>query len=190
MAGLAAARRRGRVGGRPTVMTEAKTKQAARMVKAGTSLTEVAEVLGVSRTTLYRHLKTTPLVKPGASAAPPAPVVPAVPVVGEQSGRACPSCGLEPTTRAEATQLRADLAVVWLHPYPANPGQVVAALHCRACHPRGAVVDVECTRCGDGPIITGALAQDSAPGLVAYPARRWLVAAGWNMAPELVCPAH
>jgi len=35
MAGLAAARRRGRVGGRPTVITVAKTKQAARMVKGG-----------------------------------------------------------------------------------------------------------------------------------------------------------
>lgn len=39
MAGLAAARRRGRVGGRPTVMTATKSKQAARMVKAGTPLT-------------------------------------------------------------------------------------------------------------------------------------------------------
>ena len=53
MAGLAAARRRGRVGGRPTVMTEATTKQAARMVVAGTSLIEAADVFGVSRATLY-----------------------------------------------------------------------------------------------------------------------------------------
>jgi DNA invertase Pin-like site-specific DNA recombinase len=190
MAGLAAARRRGRVGGRPTVMTEAKTKQAARMVTAGTPLTEVAEVLGVSRTTLYRHLKTTPLAKPEASAPPP--LAPVVPVVGERAVRACPSCGREPGTRAESAQLRADLAVVWLHPDPdpATPGSVIEARHCRACHPRGAVVDVECTRCGDGPIITGALAQDSAPGSVAYPARRWLVAAGWSTAPELVCPEH
>lgn len=44
MAGLAAARRRGRVGGRPTVMTAAKTKQATRMVIARTPLTEVADV--------------------------------------------------------------------------------------------------------------------------------------------------
>jgi len=155
MAGLAAARRRGRVGGRPTVMTEAKTKQAARMVKAGTPLTEVAEVLGVSRTTLYRHLKTS---RPGGVVA--------------------------------AVQRRADLAVLWLHPDPDDPGAVVEARHCRACHPRGRVVDVECTRCGDGPIVTGALAQDSASGSVAYPARRWLVAAGWSTAPDLVCPEH
>ena len=169
MPGLAAARRRGRVGARPSVMTEAKTKQAARMVKAGTPLTEVAEVLGVSRTTLYRHLKTT---RPDGGAPPsslPPVVVPVPPVMGERSARACPSCRLEPSTRAEAMQLRADLAVLWLHPDLDSPGSVVKARHCRSCQPRGPVVDVECTRCGDGPIITGALAQDSAPGSVAYP---------------------
>ena len=191
MAGLAAARRRGRVGGRPTVMTDAKTKQAARMVKAGTPLTEVAEVLGVSRTTLYRHLKTT---SPSAAAAAvsasvlPAPV--ARSVVGERAGRACPSCGHEPATREEAMALRADLAVLWLHPDPDNPTLVTEAHHCRACQPHGSVVNVECARCGDGPIITGVLAQDSAVGSVAYPARRWLVAAGWSTAPQLVCPEH
>jgi hypothetical protein len=37
-------------------MTAAEAKQAPRMVAAGTPLTEVAEVLGVSRTTLYLHL--------------------------------------------------------------------------------------------------------------------------------------
>ena len=192
MAGLAAARRRGRVGGRPSVMTEAKTKQAARMVKAGTPLTEVADVLGVSRTTLYRHLTIT---RPNGVAPAPAPslppvVVPVVPVVGERSARACPSCGYEPGTRAEAMALRADLAVLWLHPDPDSPGAVVQARHCRTCQPKGPVVDVECTCCGDGPIITGVLALDSAPGSVAYPVRRWLVAAGWVTAPELVCPVH
>jgi DNA invertase Pin-like site-specific DNA recombinase len=190
MAGLAAARRRGRVGGRPTVMTVAKTKQAQRMVTAGTPLTEVADVLGVSRTTLYRHLKTTPAVGTAPVAVPVLPPVAVAPVVGERSSRACPSCGLEPGTRQEAAQLRADLAVRWLHPDPTTPGAVVEARHCRTCQPHGAVVDVECSRCGDGPIITGALAEDSAPGSVAYPARRWLVAAGWVTAPELVCPEH
>jgi len=193
MAGLAAARRRGRVGGRPTVMTAAKTKQAARMVTSGTPLTEVADVLGVSRTTLYRHLKTTRPegITPTPVSGAPAPAAPVLvsPTTG-RSSRACPSCGLEPSTREEAAQLRADLAVRWLHPDPNNPGSVVEGRHCRTCHPRGRVVDVECTRCGDGPIVTGALAEDSTPGSVAYPARRWLVAAGWSTAPELVCPEH
>jgi len=191
MAGLAAARRRGRVGGRPTVMTTAKTKQAARMVTARTPLTEVADVLGVSRTTLYRHLRTTRHDGTVSAVVLTPSVVRSqqVPVVGERS-RVCPSCGHEPGTRDEAVQLRADLAVQWLHPDPENPGGVVEARHCRSCYPRGPVVDVECTRCGDGPIITGALAEDSAPGSVAYPARRWLVTAGWTTAPELVCSNH
>jgi RNA polymerase subunit RPABC4/transcription elongation factor Spt4 len=113
-----------------------------------------------------------------------------VPVVGERSARVCPSCGYEPATREEAALLRADLAVLWLHPDPEHPGAVVEARHCRACHPRVPVVDAECTRCGDGPIITGPFAEDSTPGSVAYPARRWLAAAGWTTAPELVCPEH
>ena len=55
-AGLAAARARGRVGGRPTVMTPAKIRTARRMLDDGETLTTVAAALSVSRTTLYRHL--------------------------------------------------------------------------------------------------------------------------------------
>ena len=55
-AGLAAARARGRVGGRPTGMTPAKTRTARRMLHDGETLTTVAAALSISRTTLYRHL--------------------------------------------------------------------------------------------------------------------------------------
>lgn len=57
-AGLAAARARGKVGGRPTVMTPAKIRTARRMLHDGETLTTVAAALSVSRTTLYRHLGT------------------------------------------------------------------------------------------------------------------------------------
>lgn len=56
-AGLAAARARGRVGGRPPKMTPKKIKQAKLMRDNGMSQLEIAEILGVGRTTLYRHLK-------------------------------------------------------------------------------------------------------------------------------------
>jgi len=56
-AGLTAARARGRLGGRPTVLTPAKAKQAQRMIADGTPLVEVASVVGVSRSTLYRQLR-------------------------------------------------------------------------------------------------------------------------------------
>ncbi len=56
-AGLNAARQRGRTGGRPTVLTPAKARQATRMMGEGTPMGEVAAVLGVSRSTLYRRLR-------------------------------------------------------------------------------------------------------------------------------------
>jgi len=56
-AGLAAARARGRTGGRPSVMTPSKLKQASRMANDGLPVTELAQVLGLSRSTLYRHVE-------------------------------------------------------------------------------------------------------------------------------------
>ena len=56
MAGLAAARARGRVGGRPLAMTPAKLRQAKAMRGEGRSVSEIAEVIGVGRATIYRHL--------------------------------------------------------------------------------------------------------------------------------------
>ena len=56
-AGLAAARARGRVGGRPTVMNEQKIKLAKQLMAiSSNNATDVAKTLGVSRATLYRHL--------------------------------------------------------------------------------------------------------------------------------------
>ena len=56
-AGLAAARARGRNGGRPAKMDERQVAQARAMLKdRDVSLREVCETFGVSKTTLYRHL--------------------------------------------------------------------------------------------------------------------------------------
>ena len=54
--GLAAARKRGRVGGRPLSMTPEKLNAARRLLKSGTPAREVASAIGVSVPTLYRHL--------------------------------------------------------------------------------------------------------------------------------------
>lgn len=56
-AGLAAARARGRVGGRKTVMTPAKARSIRALIEAETPLTEVAASLGVGRAALYRWLE-------------------------------------------------------------------------------------------------------------------------------------
>ncbi|RAN79354.1 resolvase [Bacillus sp. SRB_336] len=57
VAGLASARARGRVGGRPPKMTPAKLRLAmASLGQPGTVVGELCEELGVSRQTLYRHV--------------------------------------------------------------------------------------------------------------------------------------
>jgi len=55
-AGLAAARRQGRIGGRKRQMTEGKVDAARRLLASGTPPREVAKNLGVSIPTLYRWL--------------------------------------------------------------------------------------------------------------------------------------
>ncbi len=58
-AGLKAARARGRKGGRPKSMTSDDVKAAEGMLAADMGPVAVAKRLGVSRATLYRHLKQT-----------------------------------------------------------------------------------------------------------------------------------
>jgi DNA invertase Pin-like site-specific DNA recombinase len=54
--GLAAARKRGRVGGRKQLMTPAKIDSAKKLLTAGSPPKEVAANLGISLPTLYRWL--------------------------------------------------------------------------------------------------------------------------------------
>jgi DNA invertase Pin-like site-specific DNA recombinase len=56
MAGLKAARARGKAGGRPTVMDPGKLAAARARRDRGESPTQIARALGVSRASVYRHL--------------------------------------------------------------------------------------------------------------------------------------
>lgn len=55
-AGLEAAKRQGRVGGRKRVMTDRKIKSAKKLLAAGELPRDVATTLGISLATLYRHI--------------------------------------------------------------------------------------------------------------------------------------
>lgn len=55
-AGLKAARKRGRIGGRPPKLTKDQVRQARILIDGGESLGSVAQHFNVNRTTLYRHL--------------------------------------------------------------------------------------------------------------------------------------
>jgi DNA invertase Pin-like site-specific DNA recombinase len=57
-AGRAAARARGRLGGRPSLVSAEKLAAAEAMRARQHSMREIAAALGVSRATLYRHLAT------------------------------------------------------------------------------------------------------------------------------------
>lgn len=59
-AGLAAARARGRTGGRPVAVTPTKLTAARALIDGGSSVREAADAIGVSRTSLYRHLAPAP----------------------------------------------------------------------------------------------------------------------------------
>jgi DNA invertase Pin-like site-specific DNA recombinase len=56
MAGLAAARARGRVGGRRPVMTPAKLEAAKKLLATNTPAKDIAKAIGVSLATYYRHV--------------------------------------------------------------------------------------------------------------------------------------
>ena len=57
MAGLTAARARGRLGGRPRAMAQEKIKMAASLMRdPSVSVQEICTNLGISRTTLYRYI--------------------------------------------------------------------------------------------------------------------------------------
>jgi DNA invertase Pin-like site-specific DNA recombinase len=71
-AGLKAARARGRLGGRRTVITDEKLRVARDMLAGGQhTMQQIADTIGVGRATLYRHLDHRLSRKPSS---PPAPV--------------------------------------------------------------------------------------------------------------------
>ena len=71
-AGLAAARARGRVGGRPPALTPAKAKAAKHLYDAGgTTVADIARIVNVSRATVYRSLKVGTVAIHRVSLAPP-----------------------------------------------------------------------------------------------------------------------
>lgn len=219
--GLAAARARGRTGGRPPTLTSRQIGVARAMYEALNedgkrryTVDEIAETFHVSRKTIYRQLaaggqrrqpdktarptRTSPPAEVGSSevGSAPAPTNVTNATYRHQRDRAatlaCPSCGHEPATRSEARQQRADLAVLWLHQSTPR-GTISEHRHCAACQPHSDCAVFECAHCGDGPILTGALAKqmrDRRPSQPTAALRAWLTQQGWQLAPEPTCPEH
>jgi hypothetical protein len=101
-AGLNAARARGRLGGRPTTVTEHKLRVAGEMLDGGQhTMQQIADTIGVGRATLYRHLDHRRSRTPPSPPPPAAPSAPARPAVRSDQAKA-PSAEQQPTLAGRA----------------------------------------------------------------------------------------
>ena len=178
---------------------------------------EIAGAFAVSRKTIYRHLdnngaqrqpgksaRPRPVTRPGDTGATSPAITPAAAGPAgaqarpqrQRSGRtpaalACPACGHQPASRPEALRQREDLTIVWLR-QDSPSGPISQHRHCASCQPHIECGTVECAHCGDGPILTGALAGQLRKHDPDQPTalRAWFTSHGWQLEPEPLCPAH
>ncbi|KAF0957304.1 recombinase family protein [Rhodococcus sp. T7] len=180
---------KGRRVGRPSVVTDAQLAYATQLRDGGATIAEIINKTGLTRSTLYRHLPTRPAEtftaetdpvddKDFVSASSVAPPTAAGPLT-------CPTCGHQPTTRRELVPHRADLATVWLH--LDDRDRVREQHHCARCQPHGHVLVISCSRCGDGPLVTGTASDSNDPPASVL---TWLERHGWTVGPDLLCPNH
>lgn len=128
----------------------------------------------------HHHRRTGPTAAPATHQRPSAPPSPPRPAATPASRSGCPACGATPTTRAEAYHQREDLSLTWLTPGPG--GQLTETHHCTGCAPTGPTTSIDCTCCGDGPLLAGDPPRDHV--------QTWLATHGWRPLPDhgLLCP--
>ncbi len=183
--GLDAARARGVRLGRPPAMT-AEQVDAARRLLPDNSITAIAKLLGVSRSTIYKYV---PELKPALA---PAPAQPELPIAVElaladeiqampsaPSTATCPTCDYRPKYQRDRLLLRDALEQVWLAPAPGRPGELLERWHCDRCQdtePAGHLVMCPCG--GDSVMVTAELADQVDKNNSAV--TRWLTSHGWR----------
>jgi len=160
VAGLTAARARGRVGGRPPKLTAEQVRQARRMYDARElTVEQIGAVLGVSRTSIYRVLgkATTPV--PSTSAAP------------------APARMAEPVAAATEAAGDAPAALATVGPAPAGGAPVVVRLRGRS---RWFVVEADRADPEHGPVavLSGHTSQQAATTALGRARRRASAGAG------------
>jgi DNA invertase Pin-like site-specific DNA recombinase len=178
---------KGRRVGRPSVVTEAQLAHATQLREGGATIAEITDKTGLTRSTLYRHLPQRPFesVTAADTESGSASTVAAEQPRAHSGPLVCPTCGHLPTTRGDVIPHRDDLAILWLHLDDRH--RVREQRHCARCQPHGHVLVVSCSRCGDGPLVTGAaVAGDELPRSI----MTWLEGHGWTTTPELVCGNH
>jgi DNA invertase Pin-like site-specific DNA recombinase len=204
--GLAAARANGVRLGRPPAMTPEQVRHARDLLpNPDNTIGSIAELLGVSRSTIYKYVpdlaeiraamrpapESAPAALPATTAAASTAVIePLTDTVVPITATTCPVCAFTAATGPDRFQLRRDLAVLWLYADPDHPHGVRVAQHCQRCQPHQHLAVVECARCGQGPMVAGDLADqvdgERLPDLVL----RRLERAGWRTDPALICAEH
>ncbi len=182
---------KGRRTGRPSVVNESQIAHAAQLRDAGATVAEITAKTGLTRSTLYRHLPSRPSEPVTVAPAPAAPEEDESPVPAEVSTSSpgadqltCPTCGYRPSTRKDAGPHLDDLTMVWLH--IGSGGRVSEHRHCVRCQPHQQVTAINCSRCGDGPLVIGGEPAADPPVAVLS----WLEDQGWSTDPNLLCTNH
>jgi len=187
--GLAAARARGVLLGRPPAMTGEQVQSARTLLtQPDNSVSSIAKLRGVSRSTIYKYVPeltkqpTLPLAaeqQPEAAAiieAPQRPDLAEPAPAGRQP--ACPTCDYRPTDSRELELHRDGLATIWLTLDPDHPGRVIERRHCERCQPHRARI-VMC-----GQFDTSVMLDDDPavpePAPLPQPAVQWLTTNAWE----------
>ncbi len=118
VAGLTAARARGRVGGRPSKLSAEQRRQARKMYdERELTIEQIGNVLGVSRTSIYRALSQTPT--PAGTPSPPARTAPVEPA--EESAVGEPEATQEGASRRTSGRARGRSRWFVVQADPADP---------------------------------------------------------------------
>jgi hypothetical protein len=102
----------------------------------------------------------------------------------QQHCQVCPTSGWTPDTDAGAERLREELHTVWWSITPAAPSHLALTRHCGQCQPHTVYLEA-CIVCGDGPILSGHLAQaviDANPQQLPQVVVDELARTGWRWA--------
>jgi DNA invertase Pin-like site-specific DNA recombinase len=201
--GPAAARARGVKLGRPPAMTPDQVRWARTLLaEPEHSVTSIAKLLGVSRSTIYKYV---PELSAGAASAMPIAPNPVaigstvddrpsrpLPMPTAPKSPAYPTCGNRPADARELQLHREGLETVWLFHDPDLPGRLVERWHCERCQPHQVEI-VMCGLCGNTVMLGGDLAAGSDDHSFQLPelAVRWLSGHGWIQRPSSwYCGSH
>lgn len=170
--------------GRGKSMTPAQIATAQRLKTDGLSIRQIAASIGASSATVHRTLAAASItaVTTGLAVALSTSAAPADPAGSQRL--ACPGCGTVPNGKIVAARLREELQTEWWSTSSAEPALIQLTRHCGRCQPH-TVYAVACLACGDGPLLTGDLAdlaRDADPQQLPPAVTERLTAEGWHWA--------